>query len=166
MMHAVLCVALLNILFIAGQPILSADDTVGALPAQSSKPDCKPTPADFKGPFYKPNAPVRSKIGTGYILFGKILTAENCKPVAGARIEFWIAGPDRRYDDNHRATLFSEKDGSYRFECNRPISYGFRPPHIHIQISAKGYRTLVTQHYPEKDKNQASFDIVLQPFPM
>jgi protocatechuate 3,4-dioxygenase beta subunit len=79
----------------------------------------------------------------------------------GARIEFWLTGPDGRYDDDHRAAVISGQSGAYRFESNFPVSYASRPPHIHVRVTAPGYRTLVTQHYPAAATNQANLDLVL-----
>ncbi len=124
---------------------------------------CTPTDEDMLGPFYKPNAPVRVSVGKGYILYGVIRSSKNCGPVAGAVIELWLAGPDGDYDDAHRATVIADASGAYRFESNVPPTYFGRPPHIHLRISAKGFQTLVTQHYPGSGKNEAMFDIVLIP---
>jgi protocatechuate 3,4-dioxygenase beta subunit len=76
-------------------------------------------------------------------------------------IELWLAGADGEYDDAHRATIIAEASGAYRFESNVPPPYYGRPPHIHLRISAKGFKTLVTQHYPSEGKKNAVFDIVL-----
>jgi protocatechuate 3,4-dioxygenase beta subunit len=124
---------------------------------------CPPTEPDMLGPMYQPNAPVRSRVGEGYILSGQVKSAADCSPIANARIEFWLANPKGRYDDDHRATMFSEKNGGYRFESNFPPSYSFRAPHIHVKVTAAGYQTLVTQHYPAKGAKQATFDLVLIP---
>jgi hypothetical protein len=124
---------------------------------------CKPTLADQLGPFYVPDAPVRAKVGEGYVLSGTVKSAADCAAIAGAKIEFWLAGPSGSYDDDHRATLIADGSGGYRFESNFPPGYGRRPPHIHIRVSAAGFDTLVTQHYPETGKSGASFDLVLIP---
>jgi protocatechuate 3,4-dioxygenase beta subunit len=92
-----------------------------------------------------------------------VKSAVSCTPVAGACLEFWLAGPDGNYDDDHRATLFVDETGAYRFESNSPPKYSFRPPHIHLRVTAKGYRTLVTQHYPVGGQTQGTFDLVLAP---
>ena len=84
-------------------------------------------------------------------------------PIARARIELWLAGPDGRYDDDHRATLFSNESGEYRFESNTPPGYAGRPPHIHVQVSADGFQTLATQHYPAKGQTEGYLDLVLVP---
>jgi protocatechuate 3,4-dioxygenase beta subunit len=124
---------------------------------------CKPTEPDMLGPFYKSGAPVRSAVGNGYIMTGMVKSAPDCSAIRGARIEFWLVNPEGTYDDDHRATVFSDATGSYKFESNMPKPYFGRPPHIHIRVSAEGHKTLVTQHYPEKGKTQAAFDLVLVP---
>jgi catechol 1,2-dioxygenase len=65
------------------------------------------------------------------------------------------------YDDAHRATVFAGESGEYRFESNVPVSYGGRPPHIHVRVRAPGFEELVTQHYPERGQRKATFDLVL-----
>ena len=80
-------------------------------------------------------------------------------PIADPR----LAGPDGEYDDARRATIIADASAAYRFESNVPPPYYGRPPHIHLRISAKGFKTLVTQHYPVSDKNSAVFDIIIVP---
>ena len=133
-----------------------------AVPAGSTGATrCAPTRADQLGPFYEPGAPVRSRVGSGYVLRGRALST-SCRPIARARVELWLANSQGEYDDAHRATLFARRDGSYRFESNRPTGYSGRPPHIHVRVSARGYRTLVTQHYPRSGRTSAVFNLVLR----
>jgi protocatechuate 3,4-dioxygenase beta subunit len=129
--------------------------------AQTNK--CQPTVPDMLGPFYKANAPVRSIVGKGYILDGVVRSSKDCSSIRGAKIEFWLVGPDRQYDDSHRATVYSDDNGAFRFESNYPKPYYGRPSHIHIRVSAQGFRTLVTQHYPIEGNASATFDLVLIP---
>jgi|OpeIllAssembly_1097287.scaffolds.fasta_scaffold444617_2 protocatechuate 3,4-dioxygenase beta subunit len=124
---------------------------------------CTPTPEDQMGPFYKPNAPMRSSVGKGYVLQGIVRSSKDCGPLPGAIVELWLAGPDGGYDDAHRATIIADTSGRYRFESNVPPPYYGRPPHIHLRVSAQGHATLVTQYYPVAGKNDAVFDIVLVP---
>jgi protocatechuate 3,4-dioxygenase beta subunit len=123
--------------------------------------NCKPTQPDMLGPFYEPGAPVRTRVGSGYVLSGRVLAAEECKPIPSTHIEFWLANPRGEYDDAHRATVFAGQRGEYRFQSNVPVSYGGRPPHIHVRVRAPGYEELVTQHYPERGQRKANFDLVL-----
>ena len=90
-----------------------------------------------------------------------MLATEECKPIPNARSEFWLANPRGDYDDAHRATVFAGERGEYRFESNVPVSYGGRPPHIHVRVKALGYEELVTQHYPERGQRKVNFDLVL-----
>lgn len=123
---------------------------------------CTPTPQDEIGPFYRPDAPVRSMIGTGYILQGVVRDASTCLPVSGARIEFWQAGPGGVYDDAHRATAYSDSKGRYRLETSMPPPYARRPPHIHILVDMRGYAGLITQHYPKSGKRRFQMDLVME----
>ena len=133
--------------------------------AQSNKYNlgCTPTPPDALGPFYKPGAPVRNSVGQGYELNGRVLSSKDCAPIIEARIELWMAGPDGEYKDDYRATVLPNEAGEYGFESHLPPSYLRRPPHIHIRVTADGFNTLATQHYPEKGSSKAEFDLVLIP---
>ena len=131
--------------------------------SQPGRSNCHPTPADYLGPFYKAGAPERTSVGTGYELAGVVRSAANCAPIEKARIELWLTNPEGEYDDHHRATLYSDSGGNYRFESNFPPGYSGRPPHIHIKISAEGFKTLATQHYPVTGSKRSVFDIVLVP---
>lgn len=124
---------------------------------------CTPTEEDALGPFYKPDAPLRSTVGKGYMVKGIVRSSKDCRPVPGAVIEFWLAGPNGEYDDAHRATVIADASGAYRFESNPPQRYYGRPPHIHLRITAKDFFPLVTQHYPLSGARNSLFDIVLVP---
>lgn len=136
-----------------------------AVAAAGAAPEwqCQPTPSDALGPFYQADAPRRTAVGQGYLLTGVLKSARDCAPIPGARIEFWLAGPSGDYDDDHRATVLADQAGAYRFESNYPPRYSSRPPHIHIKVTAAGFKTLVTQHYPQKGRSEATFDLVLRP---
>lgn len=127
----------------------------------TSPASCAPTPPDALGPFYTPGAPIRDKVGEGYVLSGVVRSTQGCAPISGAQIEIWMAGPDGNYTDDYRATLFSDENGSYHFESHFPPPYSGRPPHHHFRISAEGYQTLVTQHYPAQGQTEAYLDFVL-----
>ena len=169
-------VASLFVLVLAGCGGSESDSSQTAEPSKKSPPvetreshagaaggpaNCKPTQPDMLGPFYEPGAPVRTSVGSGYVLSGAVLSAKDCKPIGDARIEFWLANPRGEYDDAHRATVLAGERGEYRFESNVPVSYGGRPPHIHVRVTAPGYEELVTQHYPKRGQRKANFDLVL-----
>lgn len=115
------------------------------------------------GPLYLEGAPERNQIGTGYLLMGTVKSAADCRPLAAAKIEVWMVGPQGHYGDDWRATLFSAGNGRYYLQSHVPPGYGIGRPHIHIKVAKAGYKTLVTQHYPAKGAGEAMFDLVLVP---
>ncbi len=128
----------------------------------AAAPACPATAEDMLGPFYEPNAPVRSTVGKGHVLRGTVRSSADCRAIPGARVELWLAGPGG-YDDDHRATVIADGDGRYQFESGVPGPYERRPPHIHVRVAHPGYRTLVTQHYVARGQTEATFDLVLRP---
>lgn len=124
---------------------------------------CTPTSWDQIGPFYRPDPPLRNKIGSGYIIQGTVRSAVDCRPLSGARIEFWQVGPAGTYDDAHRAAIISDKKGRYRLETDFPPPYGQGKPHIHILVDRLGFAGLVTQHYPKQGSRKTVLDLVLAP---
>ncbi|BCS55239.1 intradiol ring-cleavage dioxygenase [Geobacter sp. SVR] len=149
-------VASLSIFCVAALLLASAAPASGAQ-------KCRPTQWDEIGPFYRPNAPVRSKLGSGYVLSGTVRSAADCKPLPGARIEFWQTGRNGEYDDAHRGAIIADKQGRYRLETDFPTGYARRPPHIHILVDMRGFAGLITQHYPQSGAKSATFDLVLEP---
>ncbi len=148
------------------QPTAQATAQAIAQPSATATPErvtCTPTQPDMLGPFYTPGAPVRDRVGSGYVLSGVVRSAQGCAPIAGAQIEFWMAGPDGEYTDAYRATLLTSADGRYRFESHFPPPYSGRPSHHHLRVSAPGFQPLITQHYPAAGQTEATFDLVLLP---
>ena len=117
---------------------------------------CTPTWADELSPTYKPDAPVRSVVGHGHILTGTVRSSVNCAPIPGAKLELWPEGPDGGHPDEYHSTVFTDTSGAYRFECN-PTD------HIHMRISAPGYRTIASNAYHTQGQPEGVFDIVLEP---
>ena len=158
-----LCVILLTVISLwAGVPA-GAQDDMAAWHMAGLQWKCSPTPADELGPFYKPGAPRRRQVGTGYSLIGIVVSAVTCEPIPYARIELWMAGPDGKYSDAYRATIKTGKSAAYEFKSYFPTGYSGRPPHIHMKISAEGFKTLVTQYYQEDGQTEGVFDLVLVP---
>jgi protocatechuate 3,4-dioxygenase beta subunit len=98
-------------------------------------------------------------------LLGVVRSVDDCSPIPGAQIEFWMAGPNGEYTDEYRATMYSDENGAYRFESHFPPAYSGRPPHIHIKVSKEGFQSLTTQHYPVEATDSAAFDLVLVKLP-
>ena len=76
-----------------------------------------------------------------------------------------MTGPDGRYDDRWRATLFSRQDGRYYLQSHFPPPYGSRTSHIHLLVYAPGFVELITQHYPLAGSGEDLFDLILIPKP-
>ncbi len=118
---------------------------------------CK-TGRDAEGPFYKPDAPMRSIIeseGDPLHIKGKVLKGEDCKtPVAKAIIDVWHCNKHGEYDMkgyNSRGQVITDARGYYNFATILPPAYGSRPRHIHFKIRAAGFKELTTQLYFEGD---------------
>ena len=140
-------------------PFVQASPSITvAVTLTSTAPDltCAPTYADDLSPSYKPNTPVRSVVGHGHILTGVVRSSRDCKPIPDAKLEFWPEYAGKGHPDSGRATLFTDRSGSYRFECDPP-------EHIHMRISADGYHTLASNAYHPDGKANGRFDIVLVP---
>lgn len=114
-----------------------------------------PTPPDMEGPFYKAGAPVRASLiepgakGERVILSGRVLGAD-CKPAAGALLDFWQADEKGEYDNagyRYRGKATADAEGRYRIETTMPAEYPGRPRHIHVKVQRPGGRALTTQLY-------------------
>lgn len=132
-------------------------------PPSAAQSACAPTRPDAEGPFYTPNAPERASTGRDLVVAGTVRSAAGCGALAAARLEWWSANPRGQYDDEHRATQRADAQGRYRYETDFPPRYGFRPPHLHVRVTAPGHRTLVTQLYPRAGQTALEFDFVLAP---
>jgi len=104
--------------------------------------NCVPTLHRTTGTHYEPVTVQKTDIGKGVIVRGQVLTAPECKPLAGAKVAHWQAGEDSGYSDRLRAYLFSDADGRFKFETEWP---NLQPPHIHFIVTAEAYDTLETQ---------------------
>ena len=121
-----------------------------------TKRSCNPTLDDGVSPSYIPNAPERTIVGQGLVVTGVVLSNETCKPIANAKLEFWPEEEGLGHPDSSRATFFTDQNGQYRFECNPP-------DHIHMRISAPGFRTIGINSYHPNGQAEGIFDIVLEP---
>jgi protocatechuate 3,4-dioxygenase beta subunit len=121
---------------------------------------CKPSPTMSMGTHYKEITTHETDIGTGLLVSGRVLSAMDCTPIAGARINHWQADKKGKYVDHLRAFLFSDNGGRYRFETEWP---GTPVPHIHFIVTAPGYEKLVTQWVGSEHVEQIMLDFVLLP---
>ena len=80
----------------------------GSARSADESADCDPTPPDMLGPYYEPDAPVRTSVGSGHVLSGAVLAAGSCEPIPDARIEFCGSTPGsqpRPEPERHRNLL-------------------------------------------------------------
>ena len=129
---------------------------------ESYEGDCETT-TDVLGPFYRPDAPLRTNLiikgapGQEVILQGRVKHKDCTTPYKNAKVELWHCGADGKYDNTSteyqfRATTYCDEQGAYEFQTILPVPYDvgnghFRPAHFHLLISAPGYQSLVTQLY-------------------
>ena len=120
-----------------------------AVTASGTSAACRPTLGDGAGPFSQSaiSTPRRAKIGTGHVLNGRVLRTD-CKPVAGALVVFWQAGPNG-YGPRGRGSVRTDRSGRFRFEGPVPTNYG-RGPHIHIAVIHPEYEELVTRYVVQR----------------
>lgn len=97
--------------------------------------------------------------------------------IAGAEIDIWQTAPNGLYSsqdpDQHihsfHGLMTTDENGRYAFTTVRPVSYTvpsdgpvgdilkaagrhpWRPSHLHYIVSAKGFRNLVTEVFPDDD---------------
>jgi protocatechuate 3,4-dioxygenase beta subunit len=124
----------------------------------------EPTLAQTEGPFFKPSSPERVELleagmaGQPIELVGFVLT-RNCKPIAGALLDFWQADDKGRYDNSGfrlRGHQFTNSEGRFRLRTIVPGAYVGRTRHIHVKVQPRGGRVLTTQlYFPGEAKNRS-----------
>src|SRR5436190_11757753 len=124
----------------------------------------EPTLAQTEGPFFKPSSPERIELieagmaGQPIELVGFVLS-RNCKPIAGALLEFWQADDKGQYDNSAfrlRGHQFTDTDGRFRLKTVVPGNYDGRTRHIHVKVQARGGSVLTTQlYFPGEPKNRS-----------
>ena len=131
--------------------------------ASGTSAACRPTPSDGAGPFQQGgvSAPRRAKIGTGHVLQGRVLQTD-CKPVAGALVVLWQAGPNG-YAPGGRGSVRTDRSGRFRFEGPVPVSEGYGVPHIHIAVFHPAYEELVTRYIVRRGSKTGRITLVLTP---
>jgi protocatechuate 3,4-dioxygenase beta subunit len=135
--------------------------TAASVAVADAQPGCKPTLSDGAGPFTRLDAPRRAKIGTGHVLQGRVLGAGDCRPVRGALVYLWQAGPNG-YGPRGRGSVKTDQQGRFRFEGPVPTSYG-RAPHIHIAVVHPLFEEVLTRHVVRRGARSGRITIVLTP---
>ena len=122
------------------------------------------TLAQTEGPYFKPSSPERIELfeegmaGQPIELVGFVLTRD-CKPVAGALLDFWQADGKGQYDNSGfrlRGHQFTDAEGRYRLRSVVPGVYPGRTRHIHVKVQPRGGRVLTTQlYFPGESQNRS-----------
>jgi protocatechuate 3,4-dioxygenase beta subunit len=96
---------------------------------------------------------------TGYVL------STDCRPVAGALVDFWHADDNGVYDNEGyklRGHQFADDQGRYHLETIVPGLYPGRTRHFHVKVQAPNRPILTTQlYFPDEPGNAA--DGIFQP---
>jgi protocatechuate 3,4-dioxygenase beta subunit len=94
--------------------------------------------------------------GAPLILTGYVLTTD-CRPIAGALLDFWQADDDGVYDNTGyrlRGHQFADEQGRYRLETILPGLYPGRTRHIHVKAQPPSGAILTTQlYFPDEPQN-------------
>jgi len=114
--------------------------------------------------------------GERIAVYGQIRNTEG-EPVGGAKLEIWQNAPNGLYtvqdpeqpEHNLRGTLHADPNGNYRFATVKPVAYQvpgdgaggelvriggrhcWRPAHIHVMVSADGYKRHISQIFNVDD---------------
>jgi protocatechuate 3,4-dioxygenase beta subunit len=126
---------------------------------------CSPgalTPAMTEGPYYKANPPEASTLsnpsnsGTKLTITGYVFDA-SCKPLTGARVDFWQADAAGQYDNSGytlRGYVLTDSAGLYSVTAVVPGLYPGRTRHIHVKVTPPNGKTLTTQlFFPDEPAN-------------
>jgi protocatechuate 3,4-dioxygenase beta subunit len=143
-----------KLVLLAAALVLAAPGTVSARPAVTACNGFVPTPGQIGGTHFKSSPLRHSELfagikGTKIELSGYVFTSA-CKPVAGARIDFWQADGSGAYDDTGtrlRSHQFTNDRGHYWLQTILPGPYANRTRHLHVTVRVHGERAVTTMLY-------------------
>lgn len=113
---------------------------------------------------YRPNAPFVDRLGKGFWMSGKVLTAGTGEPLSGVRIQIWAATTigGEREPKNHGSVLTAQ-DGTYRLEMEQIIP-NFGQPHGHLAYDDDAFKTVFLRPVmPSASDTSLSADFILEP---
>ncbi len=145
-------------------PDVAATPVLAPTPVCGDDDDLAETLEQTEGPFYTPSTPERTSLlepgmaGTPLKVTGYVYTAD-CRPVAGALLDFWHADDSGAYDNvgyRLRGHQFTDEDGRYHLETILPGLYTGRTRHIHVKAQAPNQPVLTTQlYFPDEPGNES-----------
>jgi protocatechuate 3,4-dioxygenase beta subunit len=114
---------------------------------------------ETEGPYYKTGSPERTDFtenetaGERFTLTGYVFD-KDCRPVAGAWLDFWQADGNGVYDNagyRLRGHQFTDQQGRYILKTVLPGEYPGRTNHIHVKVNkqAGGPATTSQLYFPE-----------------
>jgi catechol 1,2-dioxygenase len=119
--------------------------------------------------------------GPPVLVSGRVMDAEG-RPIQGATVDVWHASTVGFYENqdpgqadyNLRGVFTTDAEGRYSFRTVKPSGYPvpvdgpvgrlleatarhpYRPAHFHFMVTHPGYKTLITQVFPDDDKHLES----------
>ena len=134
--------------------------------ASALPPTCgEQAEVNIEGPFFTPGSPQRRNLrepqtpGVPLSVVGRVLSPE-CRPLAGALLDFWQADDAGMYGTKLRGHQFSNADGMFQLDTIVPGRYlngaTYRPAHLHVKVGIKGFMMLTTQLYFPGDPYNAT----------
>jgi len=131
---------------------------------------CELTDPDILGPYYIPGAPngqeqlcANSPAHDRLVLTGQVVDYDSgcARGIPNVKLDLWQANYNGVYSTGKsandwwcRGVFQTDANGKFRIVTLLPGRYddgGYRPAHIHFNITAQGYPKLVTQLYFEQD---------------
>jgi len=112
------------------------------------------------------------------LMHGTVTDLVTKKPIPNAVVDIWQASANGKYDfqdsdnqseNNLRGKFRTDENGKYHYYCYHPTAYSLptdgpagvllklldrhpmRPAHIHLMVSADGFKPVVTQLFPRDD---------------
>jgi catechol 1,2-dioxygenase len=156
--------------------VATAASSAPAASSLAATRTCVETHDNIEGPYYRTGAPVRSSLadagakGTPLIIEGNVFGLDCASPIADAELDVWHATTDGHYDNDGtlrvargefllRGRIRTDAQGRYELRTIVPGRYlngaQFRPAHVHVKLSARGFTRLTTQlYFPDDPYNR------------
>ena len=116
---------------------------------------------------YIPGAPQRAKVGSGKIIRGRVVSAGSGRPVANARIEYYLnttpdAGGIGEQNPANRGQVTTDAAGRFTFESDPPQRVvANAAPHIHTRATADAHQEFYYRHLTPSQPSEDDVTIVL-----
>jgi protocatechuate 3,4-dioxygenase beta subunit len=139
--------------------LLLVATAVVTYPIRSAE-DCPADATTNMGGEFPQETKFRRSVDEGFFMMGIVLDAD-CKAVYGAKVIYWVAAPNGKYDPEHEGYVLTNKHGVFWFESNFPGTYEGAPPHIHFAVTADKYKPVVSVYAPTKGDESGWVDVMM-----